>query len=213
MSKGEPPDPYQTPTWNGPASAGPETPPSLPPRWRLERRLGSGGQAEVWLAWDGQVSENCAIKIFRPGMDAVARERIRREVWLGRRLQHPRIVRVHELIELPDRFAVAMELVPGGTLSAKLAHGSLSVEETVALADQVLEALEYLHGEEVLHRPPLNPPGNEPPVHRRPGQRREADSSARALDPARLLPAPRGVLALSTRLSPFRVPANGRTCG
>ncbi len=85
-------------------------------------------------------------------MDGIARERIRREVWLGRKLFHPRIVRVHELIELPDRLAVAMEWVPGGTLSSKLSLGPLSIEETIAVAGQVLEALQYLHGEKVLHR-------------------------------------------------------------
>lgn len=127
-------------------------PPSLPTRFRLDRFLGSGGQADVWLAHDLELDQPVAMKLFRPGLDAVARERLRREVRLGRELSHPRLVRMFELIEAADRFGVAMEWIPGGTLADRVARGPLGIEEIVRVARELLEALSCLHDAGVLHR-------------------------------------------------------------
>ncbi|HYN42655.1 MAG TPA: serine/threonine-protein kinase [Thermoanaerobaculia bacterium] len=126
--------------------------PILPARFRLDTWLGSGGQADVWLAHDLELDQPVAIKLFRPGLDPVARERLRREVRLGRELSHPRLVRVFELIEAADRLGVAMEWVPGGTLSDRLVGGPLGFDEVVRVARELLEAIAYLHGRGVLHR-------------------------------------------------------------
>lgn len=71
---------------------------TLPSRWELVRPLGSGGQAQVWLARDEEFSEWVAIEIFRDDLTAVQRERLRREVRLGRSLQHRGVVRIFELL-------------------------------------------------------------------------------------------------------------------
>jgi serine/threonine-protein kinase len=101
---------------------------------------------------DAELDEEVAVKVFRPGLDAVARERLRREVRLGRTLSHARLVRMYELIEAGDRLAVTMEWVPGGTLAERLKGGPLGVGEAAKIAGEILEALSWLHGQGVVHR-------------------------------------------------------------
>lgn len=126
--------------------------PSLPPRFRPERLIGSGGQADVWLAHDLELNEPVAVKLFRAELDEVSRERLRREVRLGRTLSHERLVRMFELIEAGDRLAVAMEWVPGGSVAERLRAGPVSVEEAARIGRDTLEALAYLHAQGVIHR-------------------------------------------------------------
>ncbi len=71
--------------------------PDLPARWAPVRQLGEGGQAEVWLAEDLELGEPVAVKVFSADLSPAARERLRREVRLGRALQHPGLVRVFEI--------------------------------------------------------------------------------------------------------------------
>ncbi|MBI4916173.1 MAG: protein kinase [Acidobacteria bacterium] len=124
----------------------------LPSRWKVARLLGRGGQAVVCLAEDTELGEWVAVKVFHPGLTDAARERIRREVRLGRSLQHPGLVRVFELIESGDRLAVVMELVSGGSVASKLESGPLAIDEVVRIADETLGALAFLHREGVVHR-------------------------------------------------------------
>ncbi|MBK9968480.1 MAG: serine/threonine protein kinase, partial [Holophagales bacterium] len=126
--------------------------PAFPARFRADRLLGSGGQADVWLAHDLELDQSVAIKLFRPGLDPVARERLRREVRIGREVSHPRLVRMFELIEVGDRLGVAMEWVPGGTLADRLKQGPVAIDEAVLVAREILEATAYLHEKGVLHR-------------------------------------------------------------
>ena len=114
--------------------------------------MGRGGQAEVWLARDTELDVLVAIKVFRADLTPTQRERLRREVMLGRTLQHPGLVRIFELIDGGDRLAVAMEWVPEGSLAQRLESGRLPVDEVVRVAEQVLEVLAYLHGQNVVHR-------------------------------------------------------------
>ena len=125
---------------------------ALPPRWKPARLLGRGGQADVWLAEDTELSEWVAVKVFHPDLTEAARERIRREVRLGRSLQHPGLVRVFELIDTGDRLAVVMELVAGGSVAQRLEAGPLPIDEVIRIADETLEALAFLHREGVVHR-------------------------------------------------------------
>lgn len=125
---------------------------ALPERWRPARLLGRGGQADVWLAEDTELGEMVAVKVFREALSDVGRERLRREVRVGRTLQHPGLVRVYELIEAGERPAVVLELVRGGSVADRLRQGPLPVAEVVVLAMKVLEALDHLHGHRVIHR-------------------------------------------------------------
>ncbi len=140
-------------TQTGPGSASAAEPGFNPPaRWKLGRWLGSGGQAEVWLARDLELGEWVAVKVFHSDLAPTTRERLRREVRLGRTLHHPNLVRLFELIEADGRLAVVMEWVPGGSVGARLDAGPLPVDEVVRIADETLAALEYLHAHGVVHR-------------------------------------------------------------
>jgi serine/threonine-protein kinase len=106
----------------------------------------------VWLARDAELDTLVAIKVFKPDLTETQRKRLRREVLLGRTLQHPGLVRVFELIETGERLAVAMEWIPEGSLAQRLEAGPLPVEDGVRVAERVLETLAYLHGQGVVHR-------------------------------------------------------------
>ncbi len=124
----------------------------LPPRWRLEQLLGSGGQADVWLATDLEVGQRVAVKVFHDGISPTQRERLRQEVRLGRSLSHPGLVRVFELIDAGGRPAVVMEWIEGGSLAERLGGGPLPFSEVVSFARETLEALAYLHQRGIIHR-------------------------------------------------------------
>ncbi|MFN3414244.1 MAG: serine/threonine-protein kinase, partial [Thermoanaerobaculum sp.] len=137
------------PPWGFPDQARP----CLPDRWQLERLLGVGGQAQVWLALDRRLGEMVALKVFNPDLPPEALRRLSREVKLGRELRHPNLVRVYELVEAGDRLAVSMEWLPGGTMKQRLQNlGPLPVPEVVRVADEVLKALAFLHEKGIVHR-------------------------------------------------------------
>ena len=122
-----------------------------PPRWRLVRPIGRGGQAEVWLAEDLELGQEVVLKVFHRIEDPVAVERMRREVRLGRELHHPGLVRIFDLEEMNGRLVAVMEWVPGGSLAA-VERERLPVDRVVEIADQVLETLAHLHGRGIVHR-------------------------------------------------------------
>ncbi len=127
--------------------------PPVPARWRLLRRLGRGGQAEVWLAEDLVLRERVALKLFGtpPGPEPL--KRWRREVRLGRTLRHPGIVRIHDLVEHRGSLFAVMEPVLGGTLADRIEReGPLPVAEVVRVAEALLEVLAYLHERGIVHR-------------------------------------------------------------
>ncbi|TAM56853.1 MAG: serine/threonine protein kinase [Acidobacteria bacterium] len=146
------PNRSRTLTFPGPEVQTPALPFALPVRWQATRLLGTGGQAEVWLARDLELGEWVAVKVFRDGLTETQRERLRREVRLGRSLSHPNLVKVFELIEAGGRLAVAMEWVSGGSLETLLESGPLPIGQVIAVADEVLDVLAYLHGRGVVHR-------------------------------------------------------------
>ena len=145
-------DSLDTTTSAGDAPDDGGAPVALPTRWRPIRRLGGGGQAEVWLAFDAVLDTRVAIKLFRPDLTPVQRERLKREVNLGRTLQHPGLVRIFEVIEAGDRLGAVMEWVPEGSLAQRLEAGPLAPADVVRAARDVLAVLAYLHGQSVVHR-------------------------------------------------------------
>ena len=124
-----------------------------PGRCRLERRIGFGGQADVWLAFDDRAKQFVALKIFNSSLAPQSLERLRREVRAGRELRHPNLVQVYEIVEAGERLALAMEWIPGGSLAARLAvERGLPATEVVVAAESVLGALACLHENGLVHR-------------------------------------------------------------
>ncbi len=125
----------------------------VPPRWRLIRKLGEGGQAVVWLAEDRELDELVALKLFGDRLDERARERLRREVRIGRRIKHPNILRIYDLVEFDGHLMAVMEAMSGGTLADRIEReGMVPVDDVVEIAQALLSALAALHEEGIVHR-------------------------------------------------------------
>lgn len=122
--------------------------------YRLERKLGAGGMGVVWAAWDERLERRVALKQIRPEAadDPVSRERFHREARAVAQLDHPCIVRIHDLLETPDGDWLVLQYVEGPTLAERLRQGPLAPEQVVSLARDVLGALEEAHAQCILHR-------------------------------------------------------------
>jgi protein kinase-like protein len=125
-------------------------------RYTIERPLGSGGMAEVFLAHDEVLDRDVALKVLRSQYagDEEFYERFRREATSAAGLSHPNIVQVYDRGEAPDGTCyIAMEYVSGGTLKGWLdERGPMEPERALAVAGQVAEALWAAHERGVIHR-------------------------------------------------------------
>jgi serine/threonine protein kinase len=120
-------------------------------RYTLERRLGTGGMAAVWLARDERLGRPVAIKALSDvlaGDEAYVR-RFSREARVAAGLSHPNLVRVFDFGDEPSPYLV-MEYVDGGTLAEHLREGrELDCD---GLVRRLLEALEHVHDARIVHR-------------------------------------------------------------
>src|SRR5262245_52415839 len=123
-------------------------------RYRLDRELGTGGTATVWLAHDLVLNRPAAVKLLIATDRAEARrERLRTEARALAALDHPHVVRVFGLGEHEERDYIVMEYLERGSLADRLAlEGPLAPTEAVDLVLQVLEALQAAHAAGIVHR-------------------------------------------------------------
>jgi eukaryotic-like serine/threonine-protein kinase len=127
----------------------------LADRYRLDRRIGQGGMAEVWVATDVQLDRRVALKWLRPALasDPVVAERFRREAIAVARLNHPNIVAVHDVFEHDGRQAVVMQLVDGKSLRQLLdGQKRLGPELTIHIGAAIAGALDEAHRAGFVHR-------------------------------------------------------------
>src|ERR687895_1742963 len=124
-------------------------------RYRVLRRLGSGGMANVYLAEDEELGRRIAIKILneRHAADEQFIERFRREAKNAAGLSHPNIVQIYDRGEAEGTYYIAMEYLEGQTLKEMAAHREpLPVGEAIAYARQILAALRFAHRKGIVHR-------------------------------------------------------------
>jgi Protein kinase domain len=116
--------------------------------------LGRGGMGVVCRAHQVKLDRHVALKLIRPDVaaDPGFAERFAREARAMARLNHPRIVAVHDFGESAGSFYLVMELVDGMSLRARLRQRPITVVESLAIIIQVCEALAYAHGRGVVHR-------------------------------------------------------------
>src|SRR5690606_16732043 len=124
-------------------------------RYQVTGRLGEGAMGVVYAARHLDLKREVALKIARADeRDGVQlRARLLREARAASAIRHPHVVTVHDVLTLDDGSpVVVMDRLAGETLRARLARGALAVGEVVALADQLLDALEAAHAIGVVHR-------------------------------------------------------------
>jgi WD40 repeat protein len=124
-------------------------------RYRLLRRVGRGGQGEVWHAFDVKLGVEVALKALRPELlgDDRARELLRREVRSARQIVSPNVCRVFDLVVEDGHEMVSMEFVDGTTLADFLRErGALELSRAGEIAAQLLAGVEAIHAAGLLHR-------------------------------------------------------------
>lgn len=123
-------------------------------RYVLERELGHGGMATVYLAHDLRHNRPVAFKVLHPDLAAtLGPERFLREIRLAARLQHPHLLSVHDSGETSGQLWFTMPFVEGETLRDRLRRErQLPVEDAVRITQEVADALDYAHRHGVIHR-------------------------------------------------------------
>jgi serine/threonine protein kinase len=140
-----------------PPDDAPQAPPDTP-RYHFEAFLARGGMAEVWRGCDTVLAREVALKVLREPVfgDSGARGRFEEEARHVGHLEHPSIVPVYDLGELPDgRPFFAMKLVHGQTLAELLAARATPAEELprwVGVFEQVCAAVAFAHARDLIHR-------------------------------------------------------------
>jgi eukaryotic-like serine/threonine-protein kinase len=119
--------------------------------YRITHLLGRGGMGMVYVAEDTKLQRKVAIKMLH-ARDDIARERLWREARAAASVSHPNVCQLYEIGEDAGELFIAMELLGGEPLSARLARGLLPFSETVAVALPLLWALQALHDQGLVHR-------------------------------------------------------------
>jgi eukaryotic-like serine/threonine-protein kinase len=116
--------------------------------------LGAGGMGEVYRARDSKLGREVAIKVLPPALtnDPDRLARFSREAQLLASLNHPNIAAIYHVEETADGPAIVMELVEGGTLADRIAHGPIPIDEALPIAKQIAEALDAAHEHGIIHR-------------------------------------------------------------
>ncbi len=123
-------------------------------RYRVERELGEGGMAAVFLAHDLRHDRPVALKVLKPELAAVlGAERFLREIHIAAQLNHPHILALHDSGEAGGLLYYVMPYVEGDSLRRRLARdGALSIAEALSIASEAADALAYAHDLGVIHR-------------------------------------------------------------
>jgi tetratricopeptide (TPR) repeat protein len=122
-------------------------------RYSVLRELGRGGMGVTYVAYDEELDRKVAIKLVRAdAMDEQAQIRLQREARALARLAHPNIVAVHDVGIHGSQAFIAMELVPGQTVSAWLAAGPRAWTDVLSVFRQAAEGLRAAHAAGLVHR-------------------------------------------------------------
>ncbi len=123
-------------------------------RYHIERELGRGGMAVVYLATDVKHRRQVALKVLRPEIaTTLGAERFLQEITIAARLVHPNILPLHDSGEAAGRLYYVMPYVDGATLRERLdRERQLPIADVVDVTSQIAAALDHAHGRGVVHR-------------------------------------------------------------
>ncbi len=127
---------------------------ALADRYTIEREIGSGGMATVYLAQDLKHEREVAVKVLDPDLaQTLGAERFLREIKTAANLTHPHILPLHDSGEADGFLFYVMPYVKGESLRARLTkEKQLPVEDAVQITREIADALAYAHEEGVIHR-------------------------------------------------------------
>jgi len=127
---------------------------TLAERYRIERELGVGGMAIVYLAHDVKHNRQVALKVIKPELAAaIGAQRFLREIQVTANLQHPHILALYDSGDANGTLYYVMPLVQGESLRDRLTREKrLTVDETIRIVTQVAGALDFAHRQGVIHR-------------------------------------------------------------
>ncbi len=127
---------------------------ALADRYRVERELGAGGMATVYLAHDLRHDREVALKVLQPDLaESLGRDRFTREIHLAARLTHPHILPLYDSGAVGGFLFFVMPVMQGQTLRERLMQeGPLPVEASIRIAEEIADALDYAHRHDVVHR-------------------------------------------------------------
>ena len=127
---------------------------ALEGRYRVEREIGQGGMAVVYLAEDVKHRRSVAIKVMKPEVSrGLGPERFLREIEIAARLTHPNILPLHDSGEVDGLLYFVMPYVEGDSLRDRLERdGTLPLDEAIRIAGEIGDALDYAHGLGLVHR-------------------------------------------------------------
>ena len=123
-------------------------------RYRIERLVGKGGLAHVYVANDLRLNRSVAVKVLRPEFaDSISAERFRREVDVMTNMSHPHLLQVFDRGEANDTFFYVTPHIADGSLRRRLdGERHLSEAEAIRITAEVTSALRYIHRQGVVHR-------------------------------------------------------------
>ncbi|XP_071737994.1 CBL-interacting serine/threonine-protein kinase 11-like [Rutidosis leptorrhynchoides] len=139
----------------GNIASGVQPPNSLFGKYELGKLLGCGAFAKVYYARDIATGQSLAVKVFNKQKitnNSSLMSNIEREIDIMRRLRHPNIVKLYEVLATKTKIYFVMEFVKGGELFAKVAKTRLSESQSRKYFQQLISAIEYCHSRGVYHR-------------------------------------------------------------
>jgi serine/threonine-protein kinase len=127
---------------------------ALADRYSIERELGHGGMAVVYLAHDRKLDRRVALKVLRPELaSSLGGERFLRETEIAAKLTHPNILALYDRGEADGLLYYTMPYVEGESLSDRLSRErQLPLEEALQITREVAEAMEHAHAQGIVHR-------------------------------------------------------------
>src|ERR1051325_8069029 len=123
-------------------------------RYRITRKIGSGGMGEVYLAQDMRLNRKVALKVL-PAEVVNNRNRLQRferEAQAASALNHPNIITIHEIAVEGDTHFIATEFIEGETLRSRLRTSRVSIDETLNITIQIAAAVDAAHRSAIVHR-------------------------------------------------------------
>ncbi|MGH3379888.1 MAG: serine/threonine-protein kinase, partial [Actinoallomurus sp.] len=127
---------------------------ALATRYEIQRELGQGGMAKVFLAHDLKYERAVAVKVLRPELAAeVGAARFLREIQIAARLHHPHILPLYDSDQIDGLVYYVMPYIEGETVRQRLARErQLPIGDALQIAREVADALSYAHSSNVVHR-------------------------------------------------------------